>query len=228
VILLVCSWPLYEFITNSYLVNDLVEIACKAIFYGTIPPVEHKTCVYYKAKEKKRLQMEIANFADLDRTGSIDEEEKAFLARQGIAPEEIFKTAVKADMDMLAGYAKQLSLIPSSYSTKEMRLQAFYMAQAETSRYFSPMQKEVFAIIKPPRKYFFPYYTEEQIAEIQGSFERESDTWKNITEYGIFTKRFWNNGLNNFLFEFSLFIYPFWNNLFWFLSTVFFASIAAS
>ena len=121
ILLLLFSPLIYERFSGSWIICDLVKIACDGIFMSSIPQSENALCKFYKFQEKRRLQLSIIAYADKNRNKILDGEEIILLREKGCDVDAILTDPMDLNLNKLAKNASLLDLLPPSYSTTEIR-----------------------------------------------------------------------------------------------------------
>ena len=172
-IIILIFFPLtYELLSEHLIIRDLVRIACDGIFVSSIPQSENALCKYYKFKEKRRLQFQIKKFADKNGDKILDKDEIAVLKNRGCDIDAIFQRATALDLNKLAKNATILGLLPPGYSTKKVRLKAFFAAHAENEYFYNPLKEKVYHLLEQGGR-FFPEYSAEEMAMFQRVYSDE-------------------------------------------------------
>jgi hypothetical protein len=136
---------------------ELNRIACEAILLGSEPRHAWALARFYRAKEVRRLQVNLRTKLDLDRDGAVDGREQDRARAVGLDPRELDKRVIHGDLDQLAHAALRLGVVPSSYSAKDVRLRALHAARNASERFFRPVRREIESIFA--RAYDWPDYT---------------------------------------------------------------------
>ena len=186
ILFLVFSPILYERFSGSWIICDLVTIACDGIFISSIPQSEDALCKFYKFQEKRRLQLSIIDYADKNRNETLDSEEILLLRENGCDIDAILAPPMDLNLNKLAKNASLLGLLPPGYSTIEIREKAFFAAHAENEFIYKPQTDAVYDLINR-QNWFFPEFTEKQKALYRLSYNKELpevdyttwNTWKN-------------------------------------------------
>jgi len=215
VILLLCASPLYELLSGNLIIRNLVRIACDGIFMSSIPQSEDALCRYYKFKEKRRLQFLIIKFADSNNDKKLNESEINYLRKQGCEIESICQNPKDLDFARLAKDAKILGLLPSGYSVKEKRMQAFFAAHAENEFFYNPLKKQVYDLLDKSGR-FFPEYTSEEMAMFHSMYtQKELVSGRVIPDYTTWGT--WKYGFSLFYSQITFLFTPFFSFISWFL-----------
>jgi hypothetical protein len=129
------------------LIARLVRISCDAIRLAAEPRAVYNLARYYRAEEAHRLRLSLQRELDVDgnRSLSVGEEERARAA--GLDPEQLTCHILEADLTELGAAAKQLGLVPSSYSVTKVRQHTWYAAHAEMERMFAPAHEWIDALL---------------------------------------------------------------------------------
>ncbi|MFO7957161.1 MAG: hypothetical protein R6X33_08660 [Candidatus Brocadiia bacterium] len=136
---------------------EMNRIACEAILLGSEPRHAWALARFYRAKEVRRLQVNLRTKLDLDRDGAVDGREQDRARALGLDPRELDKRVIHGDLDQLAHAAVRLGVVPSSYSAKDVRLRALHAARNASERFFRPARHEIESIFA--RGYDWPDYT---------------------------------------------------------------------
>ena len=218
-ILLILFSPLiYERFSGSWIICDLVKIACDGIFISSIPQSENALCKFYKFKEKKRLQFAIIGYADKNRNKILDSEEIVLLRQKGCDIDAIQAGPMNLNLNKLAKNASLLDLLPPGYSTTGIRQEAFFAAHAENDFIYKPLTNEVYDLIDR-QNWFFPKFTEKQMDILRQNYSEEQlsngTVIPNYTTWGT-----WKNGIDIFYYNIISFFSPLSAIISWFFISV--------
>jgi hypothetical protein len=137
---------------RGLLITRLVRIAVQAIQLHGESSMVYYRARFYRVEEAQRLQMDLRRELDADHDGLLSDAERSRALSAGLAPEQLACPAISADLEALGGAARELGLVPSAYSTAEVRRQAWYTAQAEVERFVRPSHDRIEALLRTPEE----------------------------------------------------------------------------
>jgi len=145
VILLAIFIPYVVF--SAPLLPRLVGHAIDAILADSEPRMANAIYRSNKANAVRRLRKALVAKIDKDENGILSESERQRAAALGLDPDQLSMNPFQANIEQVVGAAQHAGIVPTSYTARAVRKEAWDAAQAETKDIMVPQRQEINAMM---------------------------------------------------------------------------------